>query len=395
MFASRTIGVHFHSPAAVVKGRVCVEGPFGRFVDALAPFFGRVLVFLYDGNGRADSLCPLKAENCRWINLGRKPHVTRTLFSGKGVFSKWGDAFAQCDAFVVRGPTVTDVQFVDAALPAPVCVYLVNDWFAENLLALRHDRRLRQFALALLRWWTTKRLETGLRRCTGVVISEWLREVWRKRGLDLQLVPSATLREDEGNVSEDRFSQEPFRILYAGRLEEQKSGKSVATLIEAFDDLTSRSMNSWCLDLVGPCRHKASLKALHGWVHDRPGKVFWHGEKAIGEDVWQHFCAADAFVLPSDVETMGRAVIEAMAFSVPVVATNVGGIPENVWHRRTGLLVSPHRPDEIADALQELADNAQLRVRLIRNGLRHARGCRVEARTAQLVGVLARSWGWV
>ncbi len=394
VFPNRTIGIHFHSPAAIVDGRICTEGPFARFVDSLAPFFGRLLVFLYDGSARADSLCKLEADNCEWINLGTKPHVTKTLFSGKGIFHKWREAFAQCDAFVVRGPTLTDVQFITMALPAPVGVYLVNDWFAENLLALRYDRRFRQFVLTLLRWWTTKRLATCLHRCAGTVISGWLREVWCKRGLKLPLVPSATLYENEGCVCENRFSREPFRILYAGRLEEQRSGKSVVTLIEALDILTSCSKNRWRLDLVGPCRDGRARRVLRGWVQDRPGRVVWHGERTIGEDVWRYFRAADVFVLPSDVETMGRAVIEAMAFSVPVVATNVGGIPDNVKHRCTGLLVSPHRPDQVADALQELADNPGLRVRLIRNGLEHARTCRVETRAAELVSVLARAWGW-
>jgi L-malate glycosyltransferase len=62
----------------------------------------------------------------------------------------------------------------------------------------------------------------------------------------------------------------------------------------------------------------------------------------------------DAFVLPSRSEAFPNAVIEAMAMAMPVVATEAGGIPELVAHGRTGILVSPDRPDALARAIVDL-----------------------------------------
>ncbi len=60
----------------------------------------------------------------------------------------------------------------------------------------------------------------------------------------------------------------------------------------------------------------------------------------------------DLAVVPSRrPEAFGRGVIEAWACGVPVVATRVGGLVDVVEHGRTGLLVSPGRPDEMADAI--------------------------------------------
>ena len=69
--------------------------------------------------------------------------------------------------------------------------------------------------------------------------------------------------------------------------------------------------------------------------------------------------AADAFLLPSAQESFGLAALEAMACEVPVVASNVGGLPEVIEHGRTGFL---HAPDDLdgmaASAVALLQDDA-------------------------------------
>ncbi len=66
--------------------------------------------------------------------------------------------------------------------------------------------------------------------------------------------------------------------------------------------------------------------------------VFFLGKQ---DAVYEKLSSADLFLLPSELESFGLAALEAMACEVPVVATNVGGIPEVVTHGVDGFLVEP------------------------------------------------------
>jgi len=69
----------------------------------------------------------------------------------------------------------------------------------------------------------------------------------------------------------------------------------------------------------------------------------------------------DVFAMSSVSEGLGTSALDAMACGRPVVATHVGGLPEVVDHRETGLLVSARDPVSLADAIIELLQNRALR----------------------------------
>jgi glycosyltransferase involved in cell wall biosynthesis len=77
--------------------------------------------------------------------------------------------------------------------------------------------------------------------------------------------------------------------------------------------------------------------------------------------------AADVAVCPSVwAEAAGLVNLEAQASGVPLVASNVGGIPEFIHHERTGLLFTPGRSDELASCLRRLRADPDLRQRFAR-----------------------------
>jgi glycosyltransferase involved in cell wall biosynthesis/protein-tyrosine-phosphatase len=82
------------------------------------------------------------------------------------------------------------------------------------------------------------------------------------------------------------------------------------------------------------------------------------------DDIYDLIAAMDIFVLPSLSEGVPMALLEAMALGTPVVATAVGGVPEMVTNRATGLLVPPRDERALADACLELALNRPRALRL-------------------------------
>ena len=93
----------------------------------------------------------------------------------------------------------------------------------------------------------------------------------------------------------------------------------------------------------------------------------------------RYYLGCDIYVNPSvfddrgDTEGLGVGPIEAFCHNKPVVASAVGGIPDVVIDRQTGLLVPEKSPEHLARAIIELLDHPEYAQQLARNGLEHAR----------------------
>lgn len=152
------------------------------------------------------------------------------------------------------------------------------------------------------------------------------------------------------------------------RLEEPKKGLSV--LLRAMAELTGPSFNRNCqLLIVGEGPALPRLKALSAELGLAAHVVF----AGMRRDIARVLPVLDVFVLPSLYEGFGIAIVEAMAAGRPVVATDVGGIPEIVVPGETGLLVSPGDPDALAAAIDDLLRQPEKARALAVRGQRRAR----------------------
>ena len=131
-----------------------------------------------------------------------------------------------------------------------------------------------------------------------------------------------------------------------GRLELEKGHP---TLLEAWPHVL-RSVPDAYLIIVG---EGSRLDALHDIARDMRmrHRVVFTGRR---DDIPAVTAAFDVAVLPSYREAQGLTILEAMALSRPVVASNVGGIPEMINDGVTGLLVPPHDPPALAAAIVRL-----------------------------------------
>ena len=86
--------------------------------------------------------------------------------------------------------------------------------------------------------------------------------------------------------------------------------------------------------------------------------VEWFGYVSDRQRLEQLYDEASLFVLPTQFEAFGHAVVEAMGNALPCVTTNVGALPEIVEDEVTGLLVPPREPEALAQALIELLSDS-------------------------------------
>jgi glycosyltransferase involved in cell wall biosynthesis len=144
---------------------------------------------------------------------------------------------------------------------------------------------------------------------------------------------------------------EPPRIISVARLE---APKDHATLLRAVASLTDLP---WSLDLVGGGPEETACRALAEklGIADR---VRFLGYR---NDVAPALAAAQLFVLSTRSEAFPRSVLEAMRAGLPVVASNVGGLPEIIGGGVCGALVAPGDPQSMAAAIRVLLADAERR----------------------------------
>lgn len=140
--------------------------------------------------------------------------------------------------------------------------------------------------------------------------------------------------------------------------------KGLRRLIEAVSRSRSRDRLRLLVVGTGPdeaaCRRLAADRGLS----DQVRFLGWQSRTALEELL----AASDLLALPSAIEGLPYVLLEAMASRLPVVAGRVYGVPEVVEDGVTGILVDPHRIDEITVALDCLAADAALREAMGRAG---------------------------
>jgi glycosyltransferase involved in cell wall biosynthesis len=179
------------------------------------------------------------------------------------------------------------------------------------------------------------------------------------RGVDTDFFSPSRRRED---LREAVAPGAEKIIVYVGRLAPEKR---LDVLLEAFPRIRGTLGPGTVLMLVGdgPWMGRLREKALEG--------VLLLGYRT-GIPLAEAYALGDVFAFPSDTETFGNVVTEALASGLPVVAPAKGGVMDSVIPGETGVLVPPRNSEALADALIEVLLNAETRKRLAEGARAHA-----------------------
>lgn len=195
-----------------------------------------------------------------------------------------------------------------------------------------------------------------------VVPSGYLQEVFRSFGLSTEIVPNI--------IDLDRFAPRPAKpnaragthLIVTRNLDPLYD---IPTALRAFAIVQQRRLGAR-LTIAGEGPEREMLSALAQELGVAPHVRFTGGLKNAA--IAELYRSADVFVNSSLHDNMPISILEALASSVPVVSTNVCGIPFLVEHRKTAILVPPRDAAALAEAVLEVLDNPALAEQLVRSG---------------------------
>jgi glycogen synthase len=150
-------------------------------------------------------------------------------------------------------------------------------------------------------------------------------------------------------------------ILFLGRLSRQKGIFDLVSAVPKLPPEIELVLATGAPDEVG------LTEELNKKLEDSQN-IIWINKMLPLNEVVSLLSGASIFVAPSIYEPFGIMNLEAMACARPVVSTRVGGIVDVVLDGQTGLLVSPGKPEELADAINRILSNPTLGERMGKAG---------------------------
>lgn len=228
-----------------------------------------------------------------------------------------------------------------------------------------------EFAIARRKRWVAKCLRRSLLKADQLIAnsSDTANKIYESCGRDAEVLPFGSTVAAKNNAP---VSNPIPRVLFTGRLIPRKG---VQYLLQAADVV--RQTQPIQVVITGDGQQRQWLEAIRRELQlvDTVEFLGFVDNQRLDDE----YARCDVWVNPAivddrgDTEGLGVGAIEAYAHGKPVIASDVGGIPDAVVHNETGLLVPEKDPAALAQAIIELITDQDKAARLARGGLQLVR----------------------
>lgn len=387
---SLRIGFYYHIPLRCDNSQYFLPGYLAVFLDALAREVNHLTLFLHEENQVADLYAdtPLQEKNIDWINMGPKTAAWHRSIFSKKILTRHFSMFEKTDILIVRSPSPLAPYF-QGIIPKEKIAYLVVGDYKEGVKFMK-IRSLRDWLVKKYSLWNHRLFLKTLENAFVIVNSELLFNSLKNLTKNIHQVKTTTLSNTDFYERRDSFGQKmpaEINVLFTGRIVPEKGLEFV---IEACKKLISKGMKIK-FHVAGLTVKENYIDKLEKLCQYRHENFFvFHGYKKVGKDLNNIYRNSHIYILAStsDFEGFPRTIWEAMANSCPVIATTVGSIPNYLEHNKHALLIPPKNADAIAEAIYQITQEADLRMRLIYNGYALAKDNTLEIQTKKLVEIL-------
>ena len=171
------------------------------------------------------------------------------------------------------------------------------------------------------------------------------------------------------NLEDKILTKSKNKIVHILFLSNLLESKGVYVLLESLKLVKDKQLAFKCSFVGGEGDISSEKFKLKASELDLLNEVQYLGKK-FGDEKHNFFLSGDIFVLPTLNETFGIVNIEAMQYSLPIISTNEGGIPDVIENEVTGFIIEKNNTIELANKLILLIENEKLRRQLGENGRR-------------------------
>lgn len=379
------LGFHYHSTFILCETGVKVPGQIGMFLSELARQCDNLYLFLeetpFDQSMDHDYL--LDEANISLVSIGQKSSFYhRFFFPWKKIkiISSYSD---KLDILLLRAPSpMVPLLFMSLHKKVPTWILLVGNYI-NGISGLKQPLIRKIGIIAILYIYNLIQFIV-IKRAKVLVNSKALYNQYANSAKYIKQVKTTTLTSDSFFKRSDTCDKTKIHILYTGRINFQKGLRelidAVALLINRFDLV---------LDIVGwedpgqySCIKELKARASRNGINER---VNFIDKKRIGEELNFYYRNSDIFVLPTYHEGFPRSIWEAMANSIPVICTPVGGIPYELTNRVDARFVKMKSALSLAEGIEEIIVDGSLRRTIIRNAYEKSTQNTVEAQTVILL----------
>lgn len=347
-----------------------MPGYLGRFLDELAVHVDHLILFLHEPNPgeNINFDYPLQAANTELVLLPqRKSAPYRLLHARK--FSKYiKQHHHNIDALMLRGPTPLLPSLANADKSVPAILMIVGDYLAG--IDSLPQPAWRKTLIRLMDTFNHREQIKVSRKSLVFVNSKILFDQYDGIANKLFETRTTTLTKQDFFEREDTCQIRPIHLLYTGRMDPAKGlldiVKALGLLVKQGEDVV--------LDFVGwPEKNSDILDQLNSTASQEgvENRIFYHGYKSVGPELFAYYKMADIYLIASQAsEGFPRTIWEAMAHSLPVVATRVGSIPDFI--QGAAELVEPKNLSALVEGIKRVISNPLLRRSNIEKGFQLA-----------------------
>ena len=348
------------------------EGTFARFsmgllVNLLAREYEKVVWSAPRERGKKENCAVKLADNVEFVESPDYDPDKFQPFARRDQFlDAWKKALAEPGDVLVFGqiPAVSELYDFCEATGSRTLHWLFNDPFAKINAS---DRGFLSKKLALFgasRWENA--LKRGAAKTNGAFLCAGRQICERMDGFARYDVVAAPILESDFSCRDDVCQGETARVLFVGSV---CPTNGVASLVEALTLLqTERKVEFVCVDngdkLDSKYRELLQKIVRDNRLEDRASFL----SRLDREKIFEIMRESDVFVYPALAADAPYEIAEARSQGLPTIACAVGGLPSSIEDGTDGLLAPPDSPAAIADAIDCVLSDDELRRQLIAEG---------------------------